>query len=454
MSLLQSNILTNAAKLKQARSARVSSWDQTGKNNDCWIIKPNDSVVLADLEGPGAITHLWFVQTCSRIQGPSVVSHEDAGMGMGGIDPLLGLGWETKDPDFYRKIVLKMFWDNQETPSVIAPLGDFFCVGNSMVANFQSMPFTVSVNPNQQHKYGGDAAFNCYLTMPFNKRARIEVENQNDVPYTQYFYIDYELYPKELPEDTLYFHAHWRRENPTKGWGPNLQTNSKDTQIANLDGKENYVVLETEGQGNYIGCNLSVTHFQGTWWGEGDDMIFVDDDFDIQWPPSFHGTGGEDYLGQGWRMQKNAYPFCGSIIHEDDVPNTQVSYRWHLTDPIRFNRKIKVSLEHGHANHLSDDWASTAYWYQKLPSPSLDILPVEYRIPRKVGYNSLDLGSSPSGLSEEQREMHTQHQTRLNNFLKEREDFIDKRAKESKAWEANNIKLAQNLHQRFLDSFK
>lgn len=193
---------------------------------------------------------------------------------------------------------------------------------------------------------------------PFNKRARIEVENQNDIAYFQYFYIDYELQLQPHPKDTLFFHAHWKRVNPTPGWAPpDMQANSLETQVPNLDGKGNYVLLETAGAGAYIGCNNSVCHFQGTWWGEGDDMIWIDDD---TWPPSMHGTGAEDYLSQGWGMQKNAFPFAGSIIHEKEMPPYQVSYRWHLPDPVRFNKRIKVTMEHGDANHLSDDWSSTA----------------------------------------------------------------------------------------------
>ena len=195
-------------------------------------------------------------------------------------------------------------------------------------------------------------------TRPFNKRARIEVENQNDVAYFQYFYIDYDLLAQPHGKDTLFFHAHWRRQNPTPGWAPPyLQTNSIEASVPNLDGKGNYTLLETTGAGAFIGCNHSVCHFQGTWWGEGDDMFFIDDD---TWPPSMHGTGSEDYFSQGWGMQKNAFPFAGSIIHEGEMPPYQVSYRWHLADPVRFNKKIKVTMEHGHANHLSDDWSSTA----------------------------------------------------------------------------------------------
>src|SRR3954454_10929988 len=110
-------------------------------------------------------------------------------------------------------------------------------------------------------------------------------------------------------------------------------------------------------------------------------MIFIDDD---TWPPSMHGTGGEDYFNQAWGMQRNAFPFNGTIVHEDDAPGYQVSYRFHLADPVRFEERIRVTMEHGHANHLADDWASTAYWYQTLPGPRLSIPPVGERLPRRA----------------------------------------------------------------------
>jgi hypothetical protein len=112
-------------------------------------------------------------------------------------------------------------------------------------------------------------------------------------------------------------------------------------------------------------------------------MIFVDDDYD--WPPRLHGTGTEDYFNHAWGMQNNAFLMNGSVIHESIVPGYQVSYRFHVTDPVRFDKRIKVTIEHGHANHLSDDWASTAYWYQTLPSPKITILPVEQRLPSMPG---------------------------------------------------------------------
>ena len=186
-----------------------------------------------------------------------------------------------------------------------------------------------------------------------------------------------------LPDDVAYLHASWRRSDPCPGWGPDLQTNSPETNVPNLSDAHNYLVLETEGQGHYVGCNLSVFHRQGSWWGEGDDMIMIDDD---TWPPSLHGTGTEDYFNHAWGMQNRAYPYHGAIIHEGDVPGYSVSYRFHGPDPVRFAERIRVSIEHGHANHLADDWASTAYWYQLPPRAAVTIQPLAERLPtRPVG---------------------------------------------------------------------
>ncbi|KAK2671520.1 Protein of unknown function DUF2961 [Fusarium oxysporum f. sp. vasinfectum] len=435
ISSLQGGILNNVAKLKTARTARVSSWDHSGLNEDAWVIQPGETAVLADLEGPGTITHLWFVQTCRRIVGPGLIPYSKSGVAM---------------MEVHNALASTM----KSTPNVLAPIGDFFCLGHSMAANFQSLPFTVSVKPSEEKKFGGAAAFNCYLPMPFNKRARIEIENQNDEAYFQYFYIDYELFPEPLSKDTLYFHSHWRRENPTNGWAPeSIQTNSLETQVPNLDGKGNYVILETEGAGQYIGCNHSVAHFQGTWWGEGDDMIFIDDD---TWPPSMHGTGGEDYFTQGWGMQKNAYPFCGTIIHEEDVPNHQVSYRWHLADPVRFSKKIRVTMESGHANHLRDDWSTTAYWYQTLPGPKLSIQPVEERIPRKPDFPAGKRPEPPNteSLDPKRKAMIQQHQDRMEAFVQDRNQWLERRAKATQERSKKNIEHAKDIRTRFYESVK
>ncbi|MBB2671789.1 UNVERIFIED_ORG: hypothetical protein GGE44_001340 [Rhizobium esperanzae] len=378
------SMLADLARVKDARTGRLSSWDQEGKNQDYWLIPANSTVRLAEIEGPGCITHIWMTQFCRRVLGAGLID-PTAGNYVAPVFEIhnaLGLNWEVADPHYYRKVLLKIYWDGQETPSVLVPLGDFFCTGHSMPGNFSSLPISVSCKPEERYRFGGSAAFNSYFQMPFGKRAIVEIENQNDVPYGQYFYIDFERYEAPLADDIAYFHASWRRENPCGGWGPNLQTNSPETNIANIDGKENYVILETEGRGQYVGCNLSVAHFQGSWWGEGDEMIFVDED---SWPPSIHGTGTEDYFNHAWGMQNNAFLMNGSVIHESIVPGYQVSYRFHLTDPVRFKNRVRVTIEHGHANHLSDDWASTAYWYQTLPSPKLTILPVEQRLPTPPG---------------------------------------------------------------------
>lgn len=223
-----------------------------------------------------------------------------------------------------------------------------------------------------------------------------------------------------------------------------------DTFVTNLDGKSNYVLLETTGSGAYIGCNHSVYHFQGTWWGEGDDMIFIDDD---TWPPSLHGTGSEDYFCQGWGMQNNAFPFAGSILHEGEKPPYQVSYRWHLPDPVRFNKRIKVTMEHGHSNHLSDDWSTTVYWYQTLPGPKLDIAPVNERLPRREDIVPPSSQVKPT-LTEQQKKMIEQRQERLERFTAEKMEWLDRRARDSRQRAAKNIEHAADVRRRFLEDGK
>ncbi len=446
--------LQDLMHLKDARSGRASSWDQSGRNQDYWVIPPGESIVLADIEGPGCITHIWTTQFCRRVLGPGLIEPVQGSYvaPVFEIHNALGLNWEMADPHYYRKVLIKITWDDQKYPSVIAPLGDFFCVGHSMPGNFSSLPFTVSAKPEERHRFGGSAAFNCYLPMPFNKRAVIEVENQNDVPYSQYFYIDYELYKEPLSDEIAYFHAHWRRENPCEGWGPHLQVNSPEVNVPSLEAKENYVVLETEGKGHYIGCNLSVSHRQGSWWGEGDDMIFIDDD---TWPPSLHGTGTEDYFNHAWGMQNYAFPMNGSIIHESIVPGYQVSYRFHLTDPVRFSKRIKVTMEHGHANHLSDDWSSTAYWYQTLPSPKLTVPPVQKRIPSLPGggENSDALptfgqASKKVTLTKEMKAAMKQTKERFETYTKFRNKETAKKIKRTKEQSLKNIEQAKALRKK------
>jgi len=335
-------MLNELCTLRNARSLRASSWDVSGRNSDAWQIPAGETRVLADIKGPGKITHIWMTQ--------------------GG---------------HYRECLIKITWDGNATPSVVCPLGDFFGLGHGIVNSYQSLLFTASANNN--HQMGGGCALNCYVQMPFRKGAKIEIVNESQENHRQYFYIDYELC--DLPQDAAYFHAEFRRENPFGGWGHEISVNTPESDIANkerLAWDNNYVILETKGRGHYIGCNLSVTNFKGQWWGEGDDMIWVDG---YKWPPDLHGTGSEDYLNQAWGMQPNAFARNGSSLFEHQTKGYQTSYVHHLENPLRFEREIKVTIEHGHGNHLRNEMSSVAYWYADQPYAAKASPPVEKRLP-------------------------------------------------------------------------
>ncbi|MHA1340846.1 MAG: glycoside hydrolase family 172 protein [Promethearchaeota archaeon] len=337
--------------LKKGRTKRISSYDISGRNQDYWILQPKESKIIADIKGCGVITHIWMTQ--SR---------------------------------HYREVLIKITWDNAGHPSIICPLGDFFCLGHNIVNSFQSYFFTASTNNNNMFNRG--CALNCYLPMPFRERVLIELVNESDEPHKQYFHIDYEIYDsieefQELYGDNElgYFHAEFHRENPFGGWAHEIKVNSPEADIVNKDRlawENNLVILETKGRGHYIGCNYSVTNLQGTWWGEGDDMIWIDG---YKWPPDLHGTGSEDYLNHAWGMQDNAFLRCGSSIHEKNTGGYQTSYIFHIENPIRFEKEIKVTIEFGHGNHLRNECATVAYWYADKPYAVKNPPPVEKRKP-------------------------------------------------------------------------
>ncbi len=336
-------MLNQLAYITNAKTGRTSSWDVTGRNQDAWTIPAGESRVLADISGPGIITHIWMTQR-----------------------------------NHYRECLLKITWDNADEPSVLVPLGDFFCLGNSLVNSFQSYLFTASTRSNNTFNQG--CALNAYTPMPFRERAVVELINESDEDHRQYFYVDYESVDK-LPAESGYFQAEFRRTNPFGGWGHEIKVNTPEANIVNkemLAWQNNYVILETKGRGHYIGCNLSVTNFQGTWWGEGDDMIWVDG---YKWPPDIHGTGSEDYLNQAWGMQPNAFLRNGSSIYEHHTNGYQTSYVLHLENPVRFQEDIKVTIEHGHGNHLANEMSSVAYWYAATPTAIVTPPPVAQRLP-------------------------------------------------------------------------
>jgi hypothetical protein len=327
---------------------RASSWDRTGGNEDWWNLPEGETKTIADLEGPGLINHIWFT-------------------------------FNSKDPYYMRKILIRAYWDDETEPSIDSPVGDFFGIGHCKVHPFQSLPFNMTGSTEQF------TAMNCFFAMPFRNKARLDIVNEAVGDGTLiYFYVDYEKYNEPLADDILYFHAKWRRENPTDGWMPKVPDRpdpehyKKVIARKQLTDEGNYLVLDAEGQGHYVGCNLSVHNLQGGWWGEGDDMIWVDG---YKWPPDLHGTGSEDYLNQAWGMQPNAFMHNGSSIFEHNTNGFQTSYVHHIENPVRFQKEIKVTIEHGHGNHLSNEMASVAYWYQDEPHKPFGIVPVAQRKP-------------------------------------------------------------------------
>jgi hypothetical protein len=281
------------------------------------------------------------------------------------------------EPDYLRKIVLQAWWDGEETPSIKVPVGDFFGVGHAQTRNFSALPLQMSPQDGK--------GFNCWFPMPFARSARITASSECGVEVLFYYYIDYQQYDA-LPEGLGYFHAQWRRENPADGVSDEGMTNEEyEFGGYNETGAGNYVILEARGRGHYVGCNMNYHNLrlteQWNWYGEGDDMIFVDGE---AFPPSLHGTGTEDYFNTAWCPdQEYSSPYHGITMGGGPNWSGKISlYRFHIEDPVCFRESIRVSIEHGHNNHRSDDISSTAYWYQTEPHQPFDLAPVNQRVPR------------------------------------------------------------------------
>jgi hypothetical protein len=287
------------------------------------------------------------------------------------------------DDAFPRKLILRAFWDGEESPSIEVPLGDFFGMGHGVFRNFTSLPLQMSPEDGR--------AMNCWFPMPFDA-CRIEIENQGENPVNLYFYIDFEEYDTAHRPEVARFHAQWRREYATEGWLTERLTPSNHLDIwrqrPNLSDEENYLILEAEGTGIYVGCNLNIDCFQrqgNDWYGEGDDMFVIDGE---PWPPRLHGTGTEDYFNTAFGpRQVFSAPYQGITLYSGtpDWPwrGKNSMYRFHIEDPVRFEKSIRFSIEHGHSNKLSNDYSSTAYWYQVEPHrPFPEMLPVAARMPR------------------------------------------------------------------------
>ncbi len=347
--------LRDLPRLRSTRRRRASSWDSSGGNDDRLTVEPGATAVLADIDGPGSINHIWCTVALPHRDGP-----------------------DQTEGDFLRRLVLRITWDGMEHPSVLTPLGDFFGVGHGRTANFVSAPLQMSPQDGK--------GFNCWFHMPFARNARIELVSElTSEPVFFYYYIDYELFDR-LDEDLGYFHAQWRRENPTGGIEQGGQTN-REFQVEGLNPSAdgNYVILDAAGRGHYVGCVLNIHNLRRTqawdWYGEGDDMIFIDGE---PFPPSLHGTGTEDYVNTAWcPSQSYSAPYHGITLPGGPNWGGQVSmYRFHVEDPVTFEESILVTIEHGHANKRSDDFSSVAYWYQTLPHRPFTLPGVEERIPR------------------------------------------------------------------------
>ena len=341
--------LAGLATLRDARTKRVSSWDKTGGNRDCISIEPGLTATLADISGAGAIRHIWFTIGC-------------------------------QDPNYLRKVVLRMFWDGEANPSVEVPVGDFFGVGHALLNHYTSLPLTVVRGPG----WGRNAGMNCYFPMPFASRALLTVENQCEQPVGAfYYYVDYEEYDS-LAEGQGRFHGWYNQEAPCQA------VDKAVSKHLNIGGDENYVILEAEGRGHYVGCVLNVDNFNAfhqahTWFGEGDDMIFIDGE---KWPPSLHGTGTEDYFCEAWGFPSGEYsgPYTGVSLGKDtqNWSGKWSLYRFHIEDPVHFRKSIRVGIEHGHANDQGNDYSSVAYWYQAEPhKPFAPLPPAKERVPRR-----------------------------------------------------------------------
>jgi hypothetical protein len=346
--------LRDLARLRTSRRRRESSWDRSGGNDDRLTILPGATAVLADIPGAGCVNHIWVTVANERMN----------------VDPWM------REPDYLRRLVLRAYWDGEEHPSIEVPVGDFFGVGHGQTRNFTSLPLQMSPEDGK--------SFNCFFHMPFAAGARIEVTSELEHEKVFfYYYVDYEEFD-ELEDGLGRFHAQWRRANPCAGQDQGAETNDQFLfSGTNLNGANNYTILEAEGAGHYVGCVLNIRNLRETdqwnWYGEGDDMIFIDGD---TWPPTLHGTGTEDYFNTAWcPSQAYSAPYHGITMPGGDNWSGRISlYRFHIEDPVTFSRSIRVSIEHGHANKRSDDYSSTAYWYQTEPHKPFRLAPVAERI--------------------------------------------------------------------------
>lgn len=347
--------LGNLARLSNAQTRSISPENFTGKKGGGGKATEGTGAIAARELGQG-----WKISPSIAVPGNTIVTLADI-QGSGAIQHI----WLTVHPTAWRRLILRCYWDDEATPSIETPLGDFFCNGWCTRCNVVSLP--VAVNPA-----GG---FNCYWEMPFRQSARITLENISpDAVGGFYYQITYT--ETEVPADRAYLHAQWRRSNP-------------------LPYQTVHTLLEgVQGQGHYVGTYLAWGVNNNGWWGEGEIKFYLDGDDEF---PTICGTGTEDYFGGAWNFEhpQGEYgvfssPYTGlpQVIKPDGLYASQQRfgmYRWHIMDPIRFHENLRVTIQalgwrsglegKGRYLPLQDDIASTAFWYQAEPHAPFPQLP-------------------------------------------------------------------------------
>lgn len=345
--LAAADILDSVTRVQPGMTKRFSSGLFDPESNaDAYHTAPGQRLTVAELDGPGEIRHIWLTVASQERRWP-------------------------------RALVLRMFWDGAETPSVETPIGDFFAAGNGMRANVSTTPIEVT-------SYG--RALNSFWHMPFRKHARLEVWNQSTNRMTVYCQVNWMQLPS-MPEDTLYFHARYHQEFPVKPFSP-------------------YTIFEGQGEGHYVGTVLSSQNSFGVWFGEADDRFYIDGEPN----PSLVGTGTEDYFTDGWNLRLFSNPNAGVTICEPQSVDCRLTaYRWHLHAPVIFRKSLKVEIERrsfidyrdspGGPRKLHDFkyrpdfFSSVAFWYQKgVAQPFCALPPLSERLNPELWVEVKDLG--------------------------------------------------------------
>jgi Protein of unknown function (DUF2961) len=330
------------------QSLKQSSYDQTGGNSDRWPIEPGKTQEVFNQKGPGVITHIWFT-----------IAAQSA--------------------NYLKELVLKAWWDDEASPSIETPLGDFFGLNLGQNFIYQSAFLNCSAI----------RALNSYLPMPYRRSARMTITNEGSQPVGSFYSnIDFQR-TAALPEDVLYLHAWYNQSAPCLPTDKSWTNNGDANRLKNPEGQQNYVYVEAQGRGHLFGVTLGIWQNQDHWAGEGDDMIFIDGEKQ----PIIVGTGSEDYFCGAWNFGgltgatafAHLYNGAPHILGQERVGGRYVCYRWHADNPVTFTKSVKHTMEHGHANHRADNFYSCCYWYQTEPHLRFPaMVSVERRIPAVV----------------------------------------------------------------------